>query len=278
MLSYLDTRKETSPKLRRLYQHWQENAFSRVWTSVSVCLHAWSTFSQVYIYSAKCWQCMKTYWHWGPYPTKCICLSVLTYTEVHILYILYMDLSVCLHLLYSLSANIGRSSSPFQSTVTVHWSASWPDTSKQRISSLCCTTFLAHRPSRLYSSRRSLQKVPHWEKLVASMTITSRLDYSNAATFAGVADEQIARVQTNISPEQRRRADCLVLKIETWHRFWKNLTHWLPVSKPHSIQLSQWKLSPVPFFSGYIIAPNGPIRNSLPGPTWELRHPSKISS
>ena len=47
------------------------------------------------------------------------------------------------------------------------------------------------------------------------MTITSRLDYSNAATFAGVADEQIARVQTNISPEQRRRADCLVLKIET---------------------------------------------------------------
>ena len=141
-----------------VYQHWRENAFSSVWTSVSVCLHTLS--------------------------------ALLTYSEVHILY----------RPQYSLSANIGRSSSPFQSTVTVHWSASWEDTSKQRISSLCCTTFPAHRPSCLYSSRRSSQTVPHWEKLVASM-ITSRLDYSNAATFAGVADEQIARVQTNVCPE-----------------------------------------------------------------------------
>ena len=133
--------------------------------------------------------------------------------------IYYIDLNVCLRLLYSLSANIGRSSSPFQSTVTVHWSASWQDTSKQRISSLFSP---AHRPSCLYSSRRSRQTVPHWKKLVASLT-HSRLDYSNAATFAGVADVQIRHVYKRTFV-QNNAAARLVLKIETWHHFWK--TRW----------------------------------------------------
>ena len=61
---------------------------------------------------------------------------------------------------------------------------------KQHISSLCRTTFLALR--RIASIRPFLSN-SSTEKLVASM-ITSRLDYCNAA-FAGVADEQIARIQ-----------------------------------------------------------------------------------
>ena len=61
---------------------------------------------------------------------------------------------------------------------------------KQHISSLCRTTFLALR--RIASIRPFLSN-SSIEKLVASM-ITSRLDYCNA-TFAGVADELIARIR-----------------------------------------------------------------------------------
>ena len=61
---------------------------------------------------------------------------------------------------------------------------------KQHISSLCRTTFLALR--RITSICPFLSN-SSTEKLVASMTM-SRLDYCNA-TFAGVADEQIACIQ-----------------------------------------------------------------------------------
>ena len=61
---------------------------------------------------------------------------------------------------------------------------------KQHISSLCRTTFLALR--RIVSIRPFLSN-SSTEKLVASM-ITSRLDYCSA-TFAGVANEQIACIQ-----------------------------------------------------------------------------------
>ena len=71
------------------------------------------------------------------------------------------------------------------------WSGSCQTLSmKQHISSLCRTTFLALR--RIASIRPFLSN-SSTEKLAASM-ITSRLDYCNA-TFAGVADEQIARIQ-----------------------------------------------------------------------------------
>ena len=89
------------------------------------------------------------------------------------------------------SADIGESCIPFQTTVTslgVH-----PDQTlsmKQHISSRCRTTFLAL--SRIASIRPFLSN-SSTEKLVASM-ITLRLDYSNA-TLAGVANEQIARIQ-----------------------------------------------------------------------------------
>ena len=87
------------------------------------------------------------------------------------------------------SADIGGSCIPFQTTVTylgVHLDQTL--SMKQHINSLCCTTFLALR--RIVSIRQFLSN-SSTEKLVASM-ITSRLDYCNA-TFAGVADEQIAR-------------------------------------------------------------------------------------
>ena len=73
---------------------------------------------------------------------------------------------------------------------------------KQHISSLCRTTFLALR--RIASLRPFLSN-SSIEKLAASM-ITSRLDYRDA-TFAGVADEQIARIQ-----KIQNKAALLILK------------------------------------------------------------------
>ena len=89
------------------------------------------------------------------------------------------------------SADIGGNSIPFQTTVTylgVHLDQTL--SMKQHISSLCRTTFLALR--RIASILPFLSN-SSIEKLVASM-ITSRLDYCSA-TFAGVADEKIARIQ-----------------------------------------------------------------------------------
>ena len=89
------------------------------------------------------------------------------------------------------SADIGGSSIPFQTTVTylgVHLDQTL--SMKQPISSLCRTMFPALR--RVASIRPFLSN-SSTEKLVSSMTM-SRLDYCNA-TFAGVADEQIAHIQ-----------------------------------------------------------------------------------
>ena len=89
------------------------------------------------------------------------------------------------------SADIDGSCIPFQTTVTylgVHLDQTL--SMKPHISSLCRSTFLALR--RIASIRPFLSN-SSIEKLVASM-ITSRLDYCNA-TFAGVADEQTARIQ-----------------------------------------------------------------------------------
>ena len=76
----------------------------------------------------------------------------------------------------------------FQTTVT-HLGVHLDQTlsMKQLISSLCHTTFLALRR---IASIRPFLSVSSIAKFVASM-ITSGLDYCNA-TFAGVADEQIA--------------------------------------------------------------------------------------
>ena len=112
------------------------------------------------------------------------------------------------------SADIGGSSIPFQSTVTylgehldqtqypgVHLDQT-PST--KQYSSLYRTTFLALR--RIASIRPCLSN-SSTEKLVASM-ITSRLDYCNA-TFAGVDDEQIARI-----PKIQNAARLVLKKIE----------------------------------------------------------------
>ena len=92
---------------------------------------------------------------------------------------------------------------------------------KQHISSLCRTTFLALR--RIASIRPFLSN-SFTEKLVASM-ITSRLDYCNT-TFAGVADEQIARIQKI----QNKAAQLILKKAKHDHvtPLLKEL-HWLPV-------------------------------------------------
>ena len=89
------------------------------------------------------------------------------------------------------SADIDGSCIPFQTTVTylgLHLDQTL--SVKQHISSLCRTTFLALRRIAFIRPFLSNSSI---EKLVASM-MTSRLDYCNA-TFAGVADEQIARIQ-----------------------------------------------------------------------------------
>ena len=92
---------------------------------------------------------------------------------------------------------------------------------KQHISRLCRTTFLALRR---IASIRPLLSNSSIEKLVASM-ITSRLDYCNA-TFAGVANEQIARIQKI----QNKTARLILKKSKHDHvaPLLKEL-HWLPV-------------------------------------------------
>ena len=102
------------------------------------------------------------------------------------------------------SADVGGSCVPFQTTVTylgLHLDQTL--SVKRRISSLCRTTFLALR--RIASIRPFLSD-SSIEKLVASM-ITSRLD-NCTATFAGVADEQIARIH-----KIQNNAARLILKI-----------------------------------------------------------------
>ncbi len=88
---------------------------------------------------------------------------------------------------------------------------------KQHFSSLCCTTFLELR--RIASIRPFLFN-SSTEKLVAS-----RLDYCNT-TFAGVADEQIARMQKI----QNNVAQLILKKSKRDHvtPLLKEL-HWLPV-------------------------------------------------
>ena len=120
------------------------------------------------------------------------------------------------------SADIGGSCIPFQTTVTylgVHVDQTL--SMKQHISSLCRTTFLALR---IIASIRPFLSNSSTEKLVASM-ITSRLDYCNA-TFAGVADEQLARIQKI----QNNAARLILKKSKRDHvtPLLKEL-HWLPV-------------------------------------------------
>ena len=93
---------------------------------------------------------------------------------------------------------------------------------KQHISSLCRTTFLGLR--RIASIRPFLSNSSIKKKLVTSM-ITSRLDYCNA-TFAGVADEQMARMQKI----QNNAARLILKKSKLDHvtPLLKEL-HWLPV-------------------------------------------------
>ena len=104
------------------------------------------------------------------------------------------------------SADIDGSCVPFQTTV-MYLGVHLDQTAlvKQHMISLCHTTFLALR--RITSIRPFLSN-SSTEKLVASM-IMSRLDYCNA-TFAGVADEQIAH--TN-DPQQRRMAHLEQIKV-----------------------------------------------------------------
>ena len=92
---------------------------------------------------------------------------------------------------------------------------------KQHISSLCRTTFLAFRRIASICPFLSNSSI---EKLVLSM-ITSGLDYCNA-TFAGVADEQISRMQKI----QNNAARLILKKSKRDHvtPLLKEL-HWLPV-------------------------------------------------
>ena len=129
--------------------------------------------------------------------------------------------SVCISSVCCESADIDGSCIPFQTTVMclgVHLDQTL--SMKQHISSLCHTTFLALR--RIASIRPFLSN-SSIEKLVASM-ITSRL-YCNA-TFAGVADEQIACLQKI----QNNTAQLILKKSKRDHvtLFLKEL-HWLPV-------------------------------------------------
>ena len=120
------------------------------------------------------------------------------------------------------SADIDGSCIPFQTTVTylgVHLDQTL--SIKQQISSLCRTTFLALR--RIASIRPFLSN-SSTEKLVAPM-IMSRLDYCSA-TFAGVANEQIARIQ-----KIQNNAARLILKRSKRDHVTPLLKelHWLPV-------------------------------------------------
>ena len=129
------------------------------------------------------------------------------------------------------SSDIGGSWISFQTIITylgVHLDQTL--SMKQLISSLCCTTFLALRriaPIHPLLSNSSI------EKLIASM-ITSRLDCCNA-TFAGVADEQIAYIQ-----KIQNNATQLILKKSKHDHvilLLKEL-HWLPVKYLFSVTLT----------------------------------------
>ena len=104
------------------------------------------------------------------------------------------------------SADIGGSCILFQTTVT-YLGAHLDQTlsMKQHISSLCHTMFLALRT---IASIHPFLSNSSTEKLVASM-IMSRFDYCND-TFAGVADEQIMRIQKI----QNNAARLILKKIE----------------------------------------------------------------
>ena len=100
---------------------------------------------------------------------------------------------------------------------------------RQHISSLCCTMFLALR--RIVSIHPFLSN-SSTEKLVVSM-ITSRLDYCNA-TFTGVADEQIVCIR-----KIQNNATRLILK--KTHEAWSchtafERTPLAPSKKTHSVQ------------------------------------------
>ena len=126
------------------------------------------------------------------------------------------------------SAGIGGSSIPFQSTATylgVHLDQTL--SMKQHISSLCRTTFLALRRN---ASIRPFLSNSSTEKLVAPM-ITSRLDYCNA-TFAGVADEQIAHIQKI----QNNAARLILKKSKRDHVNAFKRTPLAPSKIPHSVQ------------------------------------------
>ena len=173
---------------------------------------------------------------------------------------------------------------------------------KQHTSSLCRTTFLALR--RIASIRPVLSN-SSTEKFVACM-ITSRLDN---ATFAGVADEQIARVQKD--PEQHRAAYLEKIEARSCHTAFER-TPLAPSKIPHSVQAhnarfpSLWRHSFTisVFFSLHISNYPFVLRQKdcskfqrqtwkpsvgvllvtllrLPGtrcrPTWELLPPSKVS-
>jgi len=104
---------------------------------------------------------------------------------------------------------------------------------KQHISTLCRTTFLALR--RIASIRPFLSN-SSTEKLVASM-IMSRLDYCHA-TFAGVADGQIADGQiTRIQKIQNNAARLILKKIEASSCYTAfERTPLAPTKIPHSVQ------------------------------------------
>ena len=120
------------------------------------------------------------------------------------------------------SADIGGSCIPFQTTIIylgVHLDQT--PSMKQHISSLCRTMSLALK--RIASIRLFLSN-SSTKKLVVSM-IMSRLEYCNA-TFTGVADEQITRIQKI----QNNAARLIFKKSKRDHvtPLLKEL-HWLPV-------------------------------------------------
>ena len=132
------------------------------------------------------------------------------------------------------SEDIGGSCIAFQTTVTYLGMHLVQTLSvKQHISSLCRTTFLALGRIRPFLSNSSI------EKLVASM-IMSRSDYCSA-TFAGVADEQITRIQ-----KMQNKAARLILKKSKRDHVTPLLKelHWLRVKYRIRYKLATPYLSP----------------------------------
>ena len=132
------------------------------------------------------------------------------------------------------SADIGGSCIPFQTTLTYLGVHLDPTLSMKQHICLCCTTFLALR--RITSICPFLSN-SSTEKLVVSM-ITSRLDYCNA-TFAGVANEQIACIQ-----KIQHNTAWLILKNSKRDHVTPLLKelHWLPVKC-----CTQYKLTALAF-------------------------------